>query len=111
MARTWLVGASPPFGTRKPSLMKHLDGKAAGSSEVEGPSPVHVLGLTGLHSCRLQPIVDAAGRRFCQVGARYAQSGSARVTCSSISDARLASADPQTIKPRARSLSWSCATS
>ena len=38
--------------------MKHLDGKAAGSGEVEGPGPVHVPGLTDLHSCRLQPIVD-----------------------------------------------------
>jgi hypothetical protein len=38
--------------------MKHLDGEAAGSGEVEGPGPVHVLGLTGLHSCGLQPIVD-----------------------------------------------------
>jgi hypothetical protein len=38
--------------------MKHLDGKAAGSDEVEGSGPMHVLGLTDLHSCRLQPIVD-----------------------------------------------------
>ena len=38
--------------------MKHLNGKPAGSSEVEGPGPVHVLGLAGLHSCRPQPIVD-----------------------------------------------------
>ena len=38
--------------------MKHLDGKAAGSGEVEGPGPVHVLGLTRFHSCSLQPIVD-----------------------------------------------------
>src|SRR5262249_9378382 len=38
--------------------MKHLDGKAAGSGEVESPGPLHVLGLTGLHSCGLQPIVD-----------------------------------------------------
>ena|SRR5215469_3152850 len=39
-------------------LMKHLDAEAAGSGRVEGPGPVHVLGLTGLHPCRLQPIVD-----------------------------------------------------
>jgi hypothetical protein len=38
--------------------MKHLDSKAAGSGEVEGPSTVHVLGLTKLHSRHLQPIVD-----------------------------------------------------
>lgn len=38
--------------------MKHLDGKPAWSGEVEGPGPVHVLGLSGLHSCRLQPVVD-----------------------------------------------------
>jgi hypothetical protein len=37
--------------------MKHLDGKATWSGEVEGPGPVHVLGLTELHSRRLQPIV------------------------------------------------------
>jgi hypothetical protein len=38
--------------------VKNLDGKAAGSGEVEGPGPVHVLGLTGLHSCLLQPFID-----------------------------------------------------
>src|SRR5215472_18572266 len=38
--------------------MKHLDGKSAGSSEVEGPGSVHIPGLAGLHSCRLQLIVD-----------------------------------------------------
>lgn len=38
--------------------MKHLDGKAAGSSEVEGVGPVHVPWFTEWHSRRLQPIVD-----------------------------------------------------
>ena len=38
--------------------MKHLDGKSAGSSEVEGPGPVHIPRLAGLDSCRLQLIVD-----------------------------------------------------
>jgi hypothetical protein len=38
--------------------MKHLDCKSAGSGEVEGSGPVHVLGFTELDSRRLQPIVD-----------------------------------------------------
>jgi hypothetical protein len=37
--------------------MKHLDGKATWSGEVERSGPVHVLGLKELHSRRLQPIV------------------------------------------------------
>jgi len=43
---------------RKSSLVKHLDGEAAGSCKVESPGSVHVLGLTRVHSCRLQPVVD-----------------------------------------------------
>ena len=46
------------FEKLKSSLMKHLDGKSAGSSEVEGPGPVHIPRLAGLDSCRLQLIVD-----------------------------------------------------
>lgn len=38
--------------------MEDLDGEAAGSGEVKGPGPVHVLRFAGLHSRRLQPVVD-----------------------------------------------------
>lgn len=49
---------SPSLRLRDASLMKDLDGEAAGSGEVEGPGPVHVLRFAGLYSCRLQPVVD-----------------------------------------------------
>jgi hypothetical protein len=42
--------------------MEYLDGKAAGSGEVESSSAVHILGLTGPHSCRLEPVVDVIDR-------------------------------------------------
>jgi hypothetical protein len=48
---------SPSLRLRDASLMKDLDGEAAGSGEVEGPGPVHVLWFAGLYSCRLQPVV------------------------------------------------------
>jgi hypothetical protein len=60
ISKAWPTGRTDLDGepSLKSSLVKHLNGKAARTGEVERPRPVHVPGLSGVHSCRLQPIVD-----------------------------------------------------